>query len=299
VRTVQAIRLRLLLGATAALALACSDALPPLERVIPASLPEAEREARRQLPVEGAANLRDLGGYEVAGNGRVRWGTLYRSDGLADLTDDDVAYLDRLGLRRVVDFRSPSERERDPDRLPEGVEPVLKPIFGSGLDPEELQDRLLSGDVDASVAASWLIEGNRAFVTEFRDEYATFLHELADPESLPTLFHCTAGKDRAGFAAALVLLALGASRETAMRDYLLTNGFTADKTESMLRLIQIVSLFRARPDDVRPLFEARESYLQSAFDMIDARYASTDAYLRDGLGIDDAVRARLRANLLE
>ena len=156
----------------------------------------------------------------------------------------------------------------------------------------------MSGEVSAEQAAAWLVEGNRAFVGEFRDVYANFLRELADPANLPTLFHCTAGKDRAGYAAALVLLALDVPRETAMRDYLLTNAFTEAKTRSLLRLIQIVSLFRADPDDLRPLFEAREGYLGAAFAAIDEAHG-TDAYLRDALGVDDALRARLRANLLE
>lgn len=285
--------------AFAATAIACSDGLPPGERVIPAELPAEAREAHRRLPVEGAPNLRDLGGYTTRDGRRLRWGVLYRSDNLADLSDDDVAYLERLALERVVDFRSPGERERDPDRLPEGLPVTLQPIFGEGLDPGELQEKLLSGEVEAGEAAGWLVEGNRAFVTEFRDVYARFLHDLAEPENLPTLFHCTAGKDRAGFAAALVLLALDVPRETAMRDYLLTNEYSAAKTERMLSLIRLVSLFRTDPADVRPLFEARPSYLEAAFATIDAKHGSTGDYLRDALGVDDSTRAKLRANLLE
>ena len=79
----------------------------------------------------------------------LRWGFLYRSDALADLSDQDVAYLARLRLHRVVDFRSAAERERDPDRLPDGVSVVWQPIAGQGLDPTELQDRLLAGEVSA------------------------------------------------------------------------------------------------------------------------------------------------------
>jgi protein-tyrosine phosphatase len=129
--------------------------------------------------------------------------------------------------------------------------------------------------------------------------YARVLRDLADPSNLPTLFHCTAGKDRAGYAAALVLLALEVPRETAMRDYLHTNQFSAAKTASLLRVIRIVSLFRTDPENVRPLFEARETYLGAAFDTIDSEYGGTDAYLRQALGVDDALRARLRSNLLE
>jgi protein-tyrosine phosphatase len=280
--------------------LACGEALPPAnQRAIPANLPVAEREAQRRLPVDGAANLRDLGGYRTRDGHALRWGVLYRSDELAELSDEDVAYLERLRLRRVVDFRSAKERERDRDRLPSGVRDVWQPIAGPGLDPGELGERLLAGGITAEQAASWLVEGNRAFVDQFREVYARFLRDLAEPANLPTLFHCTAGKDRTGFAAALVLIAVDVPRETAMHDYLLTNEFTQAKTQRMLRLIRVMSFFRADPDDLRPLFEARESYLGAAFAAIDEKPGGINAYLRDALGIDDALRKQLRANLLE
>jgi len=279
---------------------ACGDSLPPAgERAIPAALPRELRESQRRLPVAGAANLRDLGGYRTRDGHVLRWGLLYRSDALADLSDADVAYLARLRLRRVVDFRSAAEREREPDRLPDGVADVWQPIAGKGLDPRELQDRLLAGRLSADEAERWLVDGNRAFVRDYRDVYARFVRDLADPANLPTLFHCTAGKDRTGFAAALLLLALGVPRETAMQDYLLTNAFTQVKTRRTLQRIRLASLWRAHAGDVEPLLEAREDYLGAAFAAIDEEHGTTDAYLRDGLGIDDALRAQLRTNLLE
>src|SRR6185436_18564468 len=99
------------------------------------------------------------------------------------------------------------------------------------------RDKLLAGEVTADESAGLLVEGNRAFVGEFRDVFARFLRDLSDPTNLPTLFHCTAGKDRTGYAAALVLLALDVPRETAMRDYLLTNTYTQVKTHRTLRMI--------------------------------------------------------------
>ena len=292
---------RIAIFAALLLVLACAAGEPPDLRVVPAELPPGGRAAHRRLPLDGAHNFRDLGGYETQDGRRLRWGVLYRSDALADLSDDDLAYLGRLGLRRVVDFRSPLERERDADRLPESpdLEVSLRPISGDALDPSELQDRLLSGDASGAELASLLIDANRAFVTDFSDVYSAFLRELADAQRLPLLFHCTAGKDRAGFAAAVALLAVGVSRETVMSDYLLTNGYSAEHTQRMLRIIHWASFFRSDPDSVRPLFEARPEYLQAAFDTIDAEYGSVDAYLREGLAVDAALRARLRANLLE
>lgn len=289
------------LAALAAVALACEQSVPPEARPIPGALPAAQREAARRLPLDGAHNARDLGGYVGAEGRRVRWGLLYRSDALGELSDADVAYLARLRVRQVVDFRSETERMDEPDRLPAAPAPrvVLRPIFGEGLDPRALRDRLLSGDASAREMASLLVEGSRTFVTEFAPVYSAFLRDLADADNLPVLFHCTAGKDRAGFAAAALLLALGVPRETVMQDYLMTNGYSEAATQRTLLVLRVASLFRSDPDDVRPLFEARPEYLQAAFDTIDARYGGEDAYLRAGLGLDDATLARLRANLLE
>ena len=285
----------------AALALGCSRGDPPEMRPIPSALPAPERESARRLPLDGAHNARDLGGYPGHEGRRVRWGVLYRSDALGELSDDDVSYLGRLGLRQVVDFRSPPERERAPDRLPQAPAPrvVLRPIVGEVLDPKILQDRLLSGSARSHEMAALLVAGNRAFVTEFSGEYAGFLRDLADAENVPALFHCTAGKDRAGFAAALTLLALGVERETVMQDYLLTNALSGSATDRILLTLRVASFFRTDPDDARPLFEARREYLQAAFDTIDERYGTTDAYFDRGLGIDAATLDRLRANLLE
>ncbi|MGH0032182.1 MAG: tyrosine-protein phosphatase [Myxococcota bacterium] len=292
---------RLLPALLCALLLACSSSAPPDARPVPSELPAAERETYRRLPVDGAHNLRDLGGYATADGRTTRWGMLFRSDALAGLTDDDLRYLERLRLRRVIDFRSALERERDPDRIPAipGLEIVLSPIQGDALDPAELQERILGGEATAREMTGMLVDGNRAFVTDFSDVYADFLHGLADADHLPTLFHCTAGKDRAGFGAALALMAVGVPRETVMRDYLRTNEFSADHTERVLTILRFVSFFRTEPDDVRPLFEARREYLQTAFDTIDEKYGDTDGYLRQALGADDALLARIRTNLLE
>jgi protein-tyrosine phosphatase len=290
-----------ILALVALSALGCSRGSPPEARPIPGALPASARDAARRLPLDGAHNARDLGGYATADGRRVRWGVAYRSDALGSLSDEDVSYLGRLGVREVVDFRSDAERQREPDRLPQKPSPrvVLRPIFGEALDPAVLRERLLSGQARAAEMAKMLVAGNRAFVTDFATIYGGFLRDLADSENVPVLFHCTAGKDRAGFAAAALLLALGVPRDTVMQDYLLTNGFSQAATDHMLTVLRVASFFRTNPDDARPLFEARREYLQAAFDEIDSRYGSDEAYLRDGLGLDAATRSRLQANLLE
>jgi protein-tyrosine phosphatase len=279
------------------LVLACAGMLPPAERAIPSQLPAADREAARRLPLEGAHNFRDLGGYETSEGLRVRWGALYRSDKLSELSDDDVAYLSRLSLQRVIDFRSDGERTRDPDRLPDGVDTTVLPIAGEGLDPSKIEALIREGDVEAS--AQILVAGNDAFVREFSSQYRAFLLALGEPSNLPMLFHCTGGKDRAGFGAALALMAVGVPRDVVMRDYLLTQQYTAEVTAQRIRSIRLRSLDSINTEAVAALSAARPEYLQAAFDAIDERYGSTDAYIRDGLGIDATTLARIRTNLLE
>ena len=271
--------------------LACMPSAEPLP-------PELER---RRVALEGAANFRDLGGYRSEDGRSVRWGLLYRSDALGDLTDDDVETLRSLDIKLVCDFRSPKERESAPDRLPDGdraPEVALLPIADQRFDPDEMRDRLLAGDETLDMA-QLLIDGNRAFATTFAGQYAALLERISQPDSLPALVHCTAGKDRAGFASAVLLRTLGVPEETVFEDYLLTNRYTAAETESTLRVIRFASLFRADPERIRPVFEARREYLRAAFDAIRAEHGSFDVYLEQALGIDAGERKALQDRLLE
>ncbi len=258
-------------------------------------------QARRLVPLEGAANFRDLGGYRTVGGRSVRWGLLYRSDDLSELTPEDVKTVGSLGIRLVCDFRSDQEREEAPDRLPRDPAPEVLHlgIGGDALLPGGLRERLRSCDLEGLELDRLLIDGNRAFATEFSAQYAAMFERISSADNLPALVHCTAGKDRAGFASASILRALGVPEETVYEDYLLTNLYTEQKVERQLLLIRIFSLFRTDPELLRPLFEARRAYLEAAFTTIESEYGSFDVYLREALGVDDDERAALQALLLE
>jgi protein-tyrosine phosphatase len=256
--------------------------------------------AERLLPLEGSHNFRDLGGYESADGRFVRWGKLYRSDHLADLTDADLASLKRLRIRWLCDFRSAEERAEQPNRLPATDPPSVEnlAIAGTSMPVAEMKNRIMSGQLDDIDFAGIMIESNRSFATTFAHRYRTLFERIADPANLPALIHCTAGKDRTGFGAALILTALGVPRETAFADYLLTNHYTHEHTERTLRFIRIASFFRSDPDLLRPLFGVRREYLQTAFDAIEEGHGSLDRYLSEALGVTDAERGRLRELLL-
>ena len=192
------------------------------ERPIPLKFSENLREDYRKLPFTGAHNFRDLGGYKTEDKRTVKWGKIYRSDNLHSLTDEDLKYMKRLNIKSVVDFRSVEERENEPDRLNPGMTQVLLPIK---FQPKELDDDsiknlmkdLTFGDLDSS---NLLRDFNIVIVEEFAEEYKNFFRHIIENNAEPLVFHCTAGKDRAGFASAMILTILGVPREKVIEDYL-------------------------------------------------------------------------------
>ena len=256
---------------------------------------------RRHVALEGAANFRDLGGYATEDGHTVKWGLLYRSDNLAKLTDADLEKVSGLGLELVCDFRSEAEKQAEPDRLPAANPPAVAafPIGAEGFLVKDLRERIRSGDLDGLDLRQMMIEGNRQFATTFAPQYRAMFERVMKPENLPALVHCTAGKDRAGFASAVILSALGVPRETVMEDFLLTNHYTKAQTEKTLWMIKVFSLFRADRDALRPLFGVERAYLEAAFEAIDKSYGDFDHYRRDALGVDDTELAAFRALALE
>lgn len=275
------------------------DTRPYLEIALPNG--EHVKLAERQLPLDGMDNFRDLGGYETADGRTTRWGRVYRSGELGGLSDDDVEYLDDLGINLVCDFRSPAEREDSPDRLPteDPPEVLQAEIYTPGVDPKELQDRIISGDLEGLDLNMLLVEGNRAFVTQFAHQYRSMFDALLEEDGLPAVVHCTAGKDRAGMAAALILLAVGVPQETVMHDFLLTNHYTHDKIQQAMAVIWIASLFKTKPTDLRPLMGVEPRYLEAGLDAMRHTHGSIDAYMEEALGLTPERRERLKERLLE
>jgi len=255
--------------------------------------------AERRLPLEGTDNFRDIGGYGSSDGRFVRWGMLYRSNNLADLSNDDLRYLTRLHVKLVCDFRSEPERARDPNRSPfeEPPETAELTIAVAGVDPNAMQERIRTG-ISGKELERIMLDAYRSFVTEHSDQWKAMFERIEIPSNLPTIVHCTAGKDRTGFASAMVLLALGVPEKTVMEDYMATNRYRASYNTWIMRLVPIYSLFRTRAGDLHPLLDAREPYLQASLETIQEQYGSVDAYLEQGLGVNAAKRAELREMFL-
>ncbi len=257
------------------------------------------RTAERLLPLVGGSNFRDLGGYIGAGGKPVRWGKIYRSAVMSGLTAEDFTYLQRLGIRSVCDFRANGERSRDVVNWPKDTAPKiltrdyeldLKPmmaVFAAGGAPTPEQAR--------AGMAGFYKELPYQFAGPFREMFAELLAGRA-----PLAFNCSAGKDRTGMAAVLILLALGVDRESAMADFLLSNryyrpsppraGAAADPTMAMFA--------RLPPAVVQAFMGVDRSYIESALAEIDRR-GGMDRYMQDELGIGPAERTRLQTLYLQ
>ena len=215
-----------------------------------------------------------MGGYAVDG-GRVRRGLVFRSDSLARLDQADQDRLAEMGLKTVVDFRSTDETERSPDQLPDSVTYVPLPIQSGEMNFVAALERLKKGD-SAWLTPGYMIRGYLRNLDEYPHVWAEVFGRLADSGNLPLLFHCTGGKDRAGTFAALLLLVLGADRDTVIRDHQLSN----PAIKPMLgRIDAMMESYGIDPNVVRPYFRAPIEAIEALLDHLESTYGSAREYL--------------------
>lgn len=241
----------------------------------------------RALPISGASNFRDLGHYLNAQGRRVRTDTLFRSDNLAGLDEKDQERIRELGITRSFDFRGVQEREASRYELP-GVQQHHLPIEPTVV--QGIQSILEAGrSMTARDTVELMQQTYRDFVYRNSDRFADlFAHMLREDQ--PLVFHCTAGKDRTGLAAALILRALDVPMDTVMQDYLLTN---------QLYRMPTVSGDRRVPQEVLDvLWRVQEDFLRAAFQVIDAEYGNVDVYLTERLGLRPDAREHLQHTYL-
>jgi protein-tyrosine phosphatase len=240
----------------------------------------------RHLNLQGASNFRDLGGYRTLDGRIVRWRQLFRSNHLGHLTESDIAIVRGLSLRSAFDFRGVEERAAAMCGLAE-VEVHSLPIEPTVV--AALRARLAAGSLSASIALEIMRESYRDYVHRNTHRFRALFAHLLDDRA-PLVIHCTAGKDRTGFACALVLHALGVPDDVIGEDYLLTNRFYRRDTSSASDL----------PDDVRQAIGSVEaSFLAAAHDAIRADYGDLDNYLKEGLALGTSERAALQARYLQ
>ncbi|MCJ9428038.1 tyrosine-protein phosphatase [Kordiimonas marina] len=251
----------------------------------------------RILPVSGVKNFRDMGGYTAADGRQTRWGKLFRSGHLADLTAaEDVAGRD---IHTVIDFRSAPEKERRPVRWPEGWAPDYRPspIGGNAAAwIQELYARLADAPFPAKELRDQFILAFETIPIANAGGLKLFFDAIIDGgEKGGVLFHCTAGKDRTGVAGALLMHALGAGEEDIMADFLLTND-AVDIEGTSAELAEWLSRKAGREiaaPDVHPLIGVEPDFLKAAYASIGREYGTLDAYLEKAMGLSPERRKKL------
>ena len=232
-------------------------------------------EMSRILPIKSAYNFRDLGGYKTSDGRRVKWRKLLRSSDFAKLSDEDKLFLEGLQLRHVIDLRSQPEVELLKDDVPQNVEVHNLYIDAGNLVPKFkklMEDSELSENERFEEGMKLMKEMYRRLASDYSELFRKFFKIMQSDDSAK-LFHCTAGKDRTGVSAALLLSALGVDRKTIYEDYLITNKALAGKYDDLMVYGKIASLFA----------NVHEEFLDTFFNTIEEKFCSVEKYLTDEL----------------
>ncbi len=288
--------------AAAALMVAVIQFIPAPALQIPAQLPPDQRNAHRLLNFEGISNLRDLGGYRAEDGRVVKWGRLYRAGNFAEASRADLVNLQALNLATFIDFRSTAEKEEEPNRLPEPARFTVVdiPVLDEGNRNlfAEISARVESNDFADFDPNLTMEQANRQFADEFTPQFSQFIRAIEDANGAPVLWHCTAGKDRTGFAAAILLRILGVPQDIVMQDYMAS---LEPALEARSRELMMLRMFKGEEvaDNISVLLGVERAWLEAGFEEIDATWGNFDNYVAKGLQLSAADIRQLRDNLLE
>ena len=258
----------------------------------------------RVLPLDGALNFRDLGGYKTKDGRTVKWGKLYRSDHLPKLSERDVALLERVGLRTIIDFRSAHERSVYPNKEINTVKYILdcnpnshlSEVAGKAGSLGE-ENRKLVRDLETGVVPKE--DANGSGITSIRSYQQFILNEnshkafgkmmqaVLNEDYAPLVFHCRGGKDRTGFGAMLILRLLGVDDQTIMDDYLMTMILRKERTEFKRKQYEALT---DNPDYLgylMSLIDARKEYMEAAYKEIEKKYGTTENFVLQAYGVTE------------
>lgn len=255
--------------------------------------------AERRLPLVGTPNFRDLGGYQTECGRQLKWGKLYRSSKMSRLTEEDLAYVKRLGLTLVCDFRQVLEQELEPTFLghDSGHNVASLPVTPGSRG--NFMENLHQGIIAVDDASGFMEQMNRDFVASQLPKYSE-MFQLILAGDHPTLIHCASGKDRTGFGAALILDVLGVDEHAIVEDYLLTNRYLPIEEE----IKQLSSQFKdesgeAVPEHVlRPMLELRPEYIHACFEEIRRHFATREHFYESALDLNKDKIASLKDRFL-
>ena len=258
----------------------------------------------RLLLLEGGRNFRDLGGYPTEDGRRVKWGHVFRSGMMAGLTDADYGYLSALGIQVVCDLRANEERADEPTKWRAGDAEYLTWNYSTVTGSEDLRAMFQDPELNAAKVKMTMTNMYPSILEEQKDRYREMFDRLASG-GIPLAFNCSAGKDRAGTGAALILSALGVPRDVVVHDYSLSETYVdyeaaysqvaaADMEDSPYGF-----LAQLPPELRAPLLRSDPEYILKTFDYMDDAYGGVMAFIRTELDVDDMELAAIRAQLLE
>lgn len=249
--------------------------------------------AERRIPMDGPSNFRDLGGYPTLDGAWTRWGQVFRSDGLHELSDGDHEVIEALGITTVFDLRSHGEVEHAPDRLPGHVRHVHLPMSSDVAQGRSMLERILDGDLpkfdEDDMAAGYLrmLEGFPEFLSEM-------LHAVAEGETV--LFHCTAGKDRTGITAMTMLGLAGVADGYILDDYEVSAHYRSHAAEGTNWFAERIREAGYDPDDYHAMWGSPRPAMRKTLDGLREKWGDHDGYVRS-IGLADDVAARVRSRL--
>lgn len=279
---------------SAALAAAIFPAAGPvLAQTAPAI---ARVENDHVLLIDGGMNFRDLGGYRTADGRTVKSGVVYRSAELSHVTPEGFEQLKSLGIRSNVDLRSTDERKAEPIQWPAAMGVTVHQT-DYPMDMAPFMALFSKGTATAEETRALMTNFYKDVPFTFAPQYATLVRQVID-DGAPVVFNCSAGKDRTGVAAALILTLVGVPRETVTRDYMLSNTYYRPLAKPAAEDPATAMLRRLQPDVVQALMGVDARYLDAAFAAIEAREGGWERYVEQDLGLTPADLARLRAMLL-
>lgn len=252
---------------------------------------------KQRVPLEGAVNFRDLGGYLTSQGKRIKNGRVFRSDSLARLSSPDLSKLIKMNIKTVCDFRTAAEQHKAPNKFPsnDSTKYLHLPVAQSDTDNTILFERLKNGDVEW-INIDFMINGYIRGIEKFAGIWGKVIKLLADPGNCPLIFHCTAGKDRTGTCAALILLLLDVPEQTVIDDHGLSNVFIAAILDKIYARMKSAGI---DPDLVSPYFTAPKECIIELIRHLHRNYGSAYNYFIQKAKVRPETIESLKKNLLE
>ena len=244
--------------------------------------------SEKHMPMSGTPNFRDLGGIVNKHGKQIKWGSFFRSGVLNRLTETDLAYFNTLGIKTVIDFRSDYEAEREPESFPGSfnINYVRAPI-GNPADFDKLIEASNKNENGEDTVHSVMMRGAKGFVDGIKGFQPVFDAMI---KGVPFLFHCSAGKDRTGLGAALILSLLDVEKEAVFEDYLLSNEYTIPY---FAKYISVLTDLGISAEIARAAAGVKREFLETTLNAIDDKYGSFVNMAEEVFGINEKLKREL------